>query len=93
MAKPKQKKYSKNLLEIVCPDMIPRNLKVKLNGKPLDNIESVNIQLPDKEGLIRVSLIFFSALCFEGSVPLVHTHGAKLSPTHVSGDRGSRKGI
>ena len=77
MAKPKPKKYSQNRLEIVCPDMIPRNLKVKLNGKSLRNIESFDIRMPDSEGLLLVSIKFYSALYFEGSSRWLRHWGAK----------------
>jgi len=54
----------RNRLKICCPDETPTYLQVELNGKRVENLISLKVEVPSgkKTPLVRIRLDFYSSL-------------------------------
>jgi hypothetical protein len=74
----------RNQLKITCPDETPTFLEVELNGKRVEHLISLKVEIPagNDEPLLRVQLEFYSALELDACLNNLAVDGKTLTLIH-----------
>ncbi len=74
----------RNRLKITCPDETPMFLKVELNGKTVERLISLKVEVPSGNDapLLKIQLEFYSALDLDASLKNLVVDGKTLMLTH-----------